>query len=100
MEILERIDELRVKRGWTFYQLAENAELPQSTVANMFARKTYPSIATLEKICSAFGISMAEFFADEHELEKDKSSYATCLFNKLSVEDQKAIIQILKSITK
>lgn len=47
MDILDRITELREERGWSVYKLAEESGLTQSTLANMFSRKTMPSIATL-----------------------------------------------------
>ena len=62
MDILKRIKTLQNERGWTNYQLAQEAAMTQSTLTNMFSRKTLPSITTLTAICDAFGITMAEFF--------------------------------------
>lgn len=62
MDILERIKEFQKERGWTNYQLAQEAAMTQSTLTNMFARKTLPSITTLTAICDAFGITLSEFF--------------------------------------
>ena len=39
--------------------------ITQSTLANMFERKTCTKIDTLNQICQAFGISLAEFFNEE-----------------------------------
>lgn len=64
MDILEKINKLRLERGWSVYKLAEESGLTQSTIANMFSRKTMPSISTLTQICNAFGISLSEFFSD------------------------------------
>lgn len=62
MDILERIKTLQKERDWTNYQLAQEAAMTQSTLTNMFARKTLPSITTLTAICDAFGITLSEFF--------------------------------------
>lgn len=62
MDILERIKTLQNERGWTNYQLAQMATVTQSTITNMFTRKTLPSITTLTAICNAFGITLSEFF--------------------------------------
>jgi len=67
MDILRKIEKLRAERGWTIYKLAEESALTLSTVANMFHRKGLPSLSTLIAICDGFGISMAEFFAEEGE---------------------------------
>ena len=62
MDCLQRIKELLNERGWTMYQLAQKSGIPQSTLSNLFIRNNAPTIQTLEKICEAFGITLAEFF--------------------------------------
>ena len=64
MNVIERIRELTEKRGWTEYRLVKETGLPASTVANIFHRETVPSIATLEVICTAFGITLCQFFSE------------------------------------
>ena len=63
MNILARIDELRISKGWSVNQLAKQAGCKYSTINNLFERNNVPTIPTLEKICSAFGITMNEFFS-------------------------------------
>lgn len=65
MDVLERIDELRKERGWSVNNLAMEAMLTQSTLNNLYARGTEPKLSTLRAICGAFGITLAEFFAEE-----------------------------------
>ena len=57
------------ERGWTEYKLAKVSGLSQSTIANLFRRNTVPSVATLEAICSGFGITLAQFFAENDLVE-------------------------------
>ena len=64
MNVIERIKELNAKREWSEYRLVKETGLPPSTVANIFHRDTVPSIATLETICAAYGISLCQFFAE------------------------------------
>lgn len=64
MNVLEKIKRLQDIRGWSTYKLAYEAGLTQSTLSNMFARGTCPTVDTLEKICEAFGISLSEFFEE------------------------------------
>ena len=66
MNVLEKVKKLQVERGWSTYKLAYEAGLTQSTLSNMFARGTCPTVDTLEKICEAFGISLAEFFESDN----------------------------------
>ena len=64
MDTHSRLRQLMAERGWTAYRLAKESGLSESTLANIFKRNTVPSISTLESICSAFGISLAQFFAE------------------------------------
>ena len=65
MNVLEKVKRLQEERGWSTYKLAYEAGLTQSTLSNMFTRGTCPTVDTLEKICDAFGISIAEFFEED-----------------------------------
>lgn len=59
-----RIRKLMAERQWSEYRLALESGLSQSTISNIFSRNTTPSISTLESICKAFGITLAQFFAE------------------------------------
>lgn len=74
MNILNKIDALRKERGWSVNNLAMEAMLTQSTLNNLYTRKTEPKLSTLRAICSAFGISLAEFFAEEEKENNEKRS--------------------------
>ena len=65
MDVKQKIYKLMDERKWTTYMLAEKANLTQSTVSSLFRNDRMPSIQTLEKLCVAFGITLADFFADE-----------------------------------
>lgn len=69
MDAKARIRELMAERKWSEYRLAIASGLSQSTVANIFNRNTTPSIATLESICTGFGITLAQFFAEGDMVE-------------------------------
>ena len=43
--------------------------MAQSTIGNIFRRNTVPSISTLEAICSGFGITLSQFFAEKDMVE-------------------------------
>lgn len=62
MDTLERINQLMQERGWTKYKLAQESGIYLSSIANMFRRGNTPTVATIETICKAFGISMSQFF--------------------------------------
>lgn len=62
MNSLDRIKQLMEERDWTKYKLAQQCKMPLSTISNMFRRSTSPTVATIESICAAFGITMSQFF--------------------------------------
>ena len=63
-DILATITTYREERGWTEYQLAEKSGLPQSTISSWYRKNMIPTIPSLEKICSAFGITLSQLFAE------------------------------------
>lgn len=65
--ILTTILEYRTMRGWSEYQLAERAGLPQSTISSWYRKNMVPSVPSLEKICVAFGITLSPLFAEGGE---------------------------------
>lgn len=93
MDVIKRIDELMKERQWSDYKLAIESGLSSSTIANIHRRNTVPSISTLEAICSAFGITLAQFFSD-NTLTVQLNSEQLELFNHwiYLTENQKRII--------
>lgn len=68
MNVKDRLQQLMDERGWTIYRVAKEADIPWSTVRNMFKRNTEPSIMTLECICRGMGITLCQFFDEENQM--------------------------------
>ena len=100
MTILEKIDKLRIARGWSINNLAMEAMLTQSTLNNIYSRNTEPKLSTLRAICSAFGITLSEFFSDEefNEISSQDDEIADRI-SKLTISQKKAVLDLLRSIT-
>ncbi len=62
-DILSRIRGECIRRGWTDYVLSQHSGVPLSTISSWYGRKLDPTVANLEKICDAFGITLSEFFS-------------------------------------
>ena len=60
-----RIKELCELQHITKYRLSQMTGLTQTVLANIIKKKTMPTIPTLEKICLALNISLAQFFAKD-----------------------------------
>ena len=69
MDVLAKLRLFLEERGWSEYKLARQCGLSDSTIANIFRRNTLPTIATLERICAGFGITLAQFFAEGELVE-------------------------------
>ncbi|MBQ8680476.1 MAG: helix-turn-helix transcriptional regulator [Treponema sp.] len=101
MDVLERIRSLKIERGWSEYQLAEKADVTQSTISTWFRTKNLPTIPSLEKICAAFNISLAQFFFEEGDTETVLTEKQTRLihqFNRLSEAQQNSLLQFLENL--
>lgn len=93
---------MQQERGWSTYKLAYESGLTQSTLSNMFARGTCPTIETLQMICDAFGISLSEFF-EEDESKAYVSKEELQLLNKyraLSVKEKDAVKTLIDTLSK
>ncbi len=101
MNILERIDVLRKERGWSINNLAMEAMLTQSTLNNLYSRKNEPKISTLTAICNAFGITLAEFFAENLSTtiaEADIDKQLNEKTKHLSLAQKQTLLQFLKTL--
>ncbi len=96
-DILAVITENREARGWTEYQLAEHSGLPQSTISSWYRKNMIPTVPSLEKICQAFGITLAQLFAEQGTPVTLTESQAELLerWSRLDEEQQAVIFQLL-----
>lgn len=93
MDAKERIQELMLSRGWTEYKLAKESNLSQSTIANVFKRNNAPTLPTLETVCQAFGITLAQFFSEGSEAVELTEEQRKLLFYWSALSDkQKEIL--------
>lgn len=99
IDVLNRISSLQKERNWTNYRLAEEAALTQSTITNMFLRKTLPSLTTLDRICMAFGITIEEFFK-ESVLPDPQEERFLSLFRRLSARDKETVLALMEHFDK
>lgn len=62
---LSKIESIQTKKGISKYKLAKDANVPYTTLTNMFKKDTMPTLPTLQKICEGLDITMAQFFTDD-----------------------------------
>lgn len=99
-DVLSKIQYERQKRGWTEYTLAKNSELSQSTISSWYRKDLEPSLASLERICNGFGMTLSQFFSsDVHTvgLSPDQIELIE-VWDKLSPEQRSTLLTFLKSL--
>ncbi len=97
MDIIERIEILKKQRGWSDYKLSLESGVAQSTLATMKQRKTPLKVDALESICEAFGITLAQFFLEDEQIEilSEQEQKLVENFRKLSHKQQIALLTLL-----
>lgn len=99
-DVLAVITALRQARGWTEYQLAEHSGLPQSTISSWYRKQMVPTLPSLEKICTAFGITLSQLFAEEGDPVELTEEQRRLLdrWSRLNREQQAAVLALIDQI--
>jgi len=100
MDVIQKLNELRLERNMSVYRLAELSGLNQSTLANTFSRGTIPSVKNLELICETLGITLSQFFAENESPMSLTPAEVTLITNyrKLPNEIKRSVASIINSI--
>lgn len=101
MDVIKRLNQLRLERNLSVYRLSELSGINQSTLANTFSRGTMPSVQTVEKLCEAMGITLSQFFEENSEevlLTKSESELLQN-YRKLPLSVKESIAEMVKSIS-
>jgi transcriptional regulator with XRE-family HTH domain len=67
MGIGGQIRKLRKTAGLNTSQLADRVDVSQQTISNYETGKSEPGFETLERICGALGITLAQFFSNNEQ---------------------------------
>lgn len=54
------IDRARILRGWTRRELAQQANVDEGTLCDLFAGRRRPTFGTLRAICQSFELGLAD----------------------------------------
>ncbi|MCR5203252.1 MAG: helix-turn-helix domain-containing protein [Lachnospiraceae bacterium] len=100
INILDKITYYKKLKGWSEYELAEYSGISQSTINSWFTKNINPSVASLDKICNAFNITLSQFFAEKNDpMELTEAQQE--LLEETSVfteKQQRRLIEFLKSM--
>ena len=94
-----RIKELCDKQQITKYRLSQLTGVTQTVLSRIIKRENIPTIQTLEKICTALNISLAQFFAkDENppDLTAEQREIVET-WSGLNPEDRDRLMKIIRT---
>lgn len=100
IDILDRITSHRISRNWTEYQLAQKSGIPQSTISTWYRKKMLPTLSSLDKICRAFDMTLAQFLSENDGLTEITPDQRELLdkWELLSPIQKKAFLTLMDSI--
>ena len=99
MDVKARLQQLMDERGWTIYRVAKEADIPWSTVRNMFKRNTEPSVQTLEALCKGMGITLPQFFDEDNTMGiSPEQTRLLQEWSRLRDKDKKLISELIDSL--
>ena len=97
MDIVKRINDFLGLKDWSARRLALESEIPKTVIYRILAHEISPTFEHIEKICSAFNVTVEEFFnisftpkAEEVELIK--------YYRKLNTDSKRMIVIIIKQM--
>lgn len=101
MDVHKRIEELRLKRGWSRSKLAKESGLSETTVYDWFNENHFtPSRRAIEDVCAAFGITLAQFYSDiNFDGLSEMQMRLLEFFDKVPERKKSIVIDVVKSFT-
>lgn len=97
---INRIKELCMERGYSYYELAKRSQIPYSTLNTMILKNNSPTLPTLCKLCEGFGITMVQFFDGQESMTAMTPPQKECmqLFSSLDPQAQQLAIAYMKGL--
>ena len=99
--IADKITSLCEKRDISKYRLSQLSGISQSSLGRIMAQENLPSLITLEKICTALGVTLSQFFQEgnsENLTEKQKEVLG--IWNDLNANEQETVMSMLRGLRK
>ena len=100
-DILAKIQEEKSRRGWNEYTLSKKSGIPQTTISTWYRNNLQPNLASIERICSAFNMTLSQFFCEDSsalvELTKEQADLLRS-WNALTKSQQNTLLEFLKTL--
>ena len=100
MKYNEKLNHIRWSKNMSFYELGIRCGLSESTIKKILYGNTVPLVSSVEKLCKALDVTLAELFCDKDEMVYKGTNETLALisiFNTLPVEAKKHLHDFLKT---
>lgn len=101
-EIYQKVDKMRLIKGWSLYRLAEMAEISVNALYSWRDRNSSPTLYLIESIAKAYNISPISLLLNDEEVGAIQKEHKE-LFergNALSQEQKNSLMSMLRSFTR
>lgn len=100
--IPKRVKELCSKHKISKYRRAQLTDMSQTALGNIINKKSIPTVPTLERICDAFGISIAQFFAGEGMRPDltDEQEELLEIWDDLNADERRILMNFVRTLKK
>ena len=95
----QRTLELCKERGYTIYRLSSLSGIPTSTITSILKRNNAPTIPTLQKICQALDMTLAQFFSQGFDTLTPSQSEYLDEFTRLNPHERELVLAYIRGIT-
>ena len=100
MNIALRLKNLRESHGWSQNKLAQLSGLSQGFVRQIELEEKQPTVDSVSKLCTALGITLADFFAEEKEELEPELLRLLDTAKKLTPEQRELAQRLLEAMNK
>lgn len=100
-DVGERLRELRLSKAMTQEQLAHTANITPAYLGQIERNQKKVTVRTLEKVCHALNVSMAEFFSTAKESDKTIDEVGNQILHQLhnkTEQEKQAILRMVKLV--
>ena len=100
--IPKRVKEIMQQTQDSKYRLAQLTDMSQTALGNIINKKSIPTVPTLERICDAFGISIAQFFAGEGMRPDltDEQEELLEIWDDLNADERRILMNFVRTLKK
>ena len=97
MDIVRRINDFLGLKDWSARRLALESEIPKTVIYRILAHEVSPTFEHIEKICSAFNVTVEEFFCVSITPKADEVMLINS-YRKLNFNAKKVVTLIIQQM--